>query len=162
MGFGRMNSTNKNPATEAFDKAQRRAAPLVIVLAAVVAIWLGGAPIAFLPIFLVVGVLYLSIVFAGTRLIRTVWDRRQNVKRNDSHVPHAPDKPRFSNDGHNVANKSIRKLAFALVVVFCFVQAVRLLLGEGWSWIYTVGYSIVFLALCMTIWIGRSTNRYRR
>lgn len=64
-----MSSSDKNPGTEAFEKGQRRWAPLVLVLAAVAAVLVEGASFAILPGLLVVGALYLLIVIGGGRLI---------------------------------------------------------------------------------------------
>ena len=76
-----MNSLNKNPGTDAFDKVQKRVVPLIIVVAAVLAIWRNDVSIALLPLALVAAALYLLVVTAGARVVRAIglklWQRRQ-------------------------------------------------------------------------------------
>lgn len=67
-----MNSSHKNPGTETFDLLQRRAAPVIVVVAAVLAIWRSDASIGLLPLALIVAALYLTIVIGGSRIIRAI------------------------------------------------------------------------------------------
>jgi len=77
-----MNSSGKNPATEIFDKGQRIVVPIIIVLAAVLAIVRNDVSIALFPVALVVAGLYLLVVAGGARGIRSLGmrflDRRHN------------------------------------------------------------------------------------
>lgn len=70
-----MNSSNKNPGTEAFDRVQRWAILPIILIAAVLAIWRNDVSWAVLPIAIVIGALYLLFVIWGSRLIRR-WGSR--------------------------------------------------------------------------------------
>lgn len=72
MDFGRMNSSNKNPGTETFDRVQKCVVPPIIVVAAVLAIWRNDVSIALLPVALIVAALYLTIVIAGSRIVRAI------------------------------------------------------------------------------------------
>lgn len=77
-----MNSLDKNPGTETFDRIQRIAVPIIIVVAVSLAIWRNDVSIALLPVALVAAALYLLIVAGGARLIRSLGmkflDRRHN------------------------------------------------------------------------------------
>jgi hypothetical protein len=67
-----MNSSNRNSATEVFDRVQKWALPLIIVVAAVLAIWRNDVSVALLPLALFVAALYLAIVIAGSRIVRAI------------------------------------------------------------------------------------------
>ena len=67
-----MNYSNKNPGTETFDRVQKWAAPIIIIVAAVLAIWRNDVSIALLPLALIVAALYLTIVIAGSRIVRAI------------------------------------------------------------------------------------------
>jgi hypothetical protein len=67
-----MNSLNKNPGTETFDRIQRIAVPIIIVVAAILAIWRNDVSIALLPVALIAAALYLFVVAGGARLIRSL------------------------------------------------------------------------------------------
>lgn len=77
-----MNSSDRNPATEIFDKGQRIVVPIIIVLAAVLAIVRNDVSIALLPVAVVVAGIYLLVVGGGAHGIRTLGlrflDRRHN------------------------------------------------------------------------------------
>lgn len=76
-----MNSSDKNPATETFDRLQKATAiPIVLVVAAAVLI-INGASIWLFPVILAVVALYVFGVIGGTRLIRAGADRRERRKR---------------------------------------------------------------------------------
>lgn len=46
-------------------------------------------------------------------------------------------------------NRTLLYVILVLIVGFGAIQGIRLLLGEGWSWIYTAGYGVAFVALCV-------------
>lgn len=77
-----MNSLNKNPGTETFDRIQKIAVPIIIVVAAIFAIWRNDVSVALLPVALIAAALYLLIAAGGARLIRSLGmkflDRRHN------------------------------------------------------------------------------------
>jgi hypothetical protein len=66
-----MSPVTKNPATQTFDRIQRVAVPIIIIVAAVLAIWRNDVSIALLPVALVAAAIYLFVVTGGTRLIRS-------------------------------------------------------------------------------------------
>jgi cation transport ATPase len=66
-----MDISKKNPATETFDRIQKVVVPIILVVAAVLAIWRNGVSIALLPVALIVAALYLIVVADGARLIRS-------------------------------------------------------------------------------------------
>lgn len=82
MDYLLMNSLNKNPGTETFDRIQRIVVPIIIVIAASLAIWRNDVSIALLPVALIAAALYLLVVAGGARLIRSLGmkflDRRHN------------------------------------------------------------------------------------
>lgn len=61
----RQQNSSGNPGTEAFERGQRRVAPLVILGAAVVAMIVEGASLIVLPFVLLIAVLYWLIVYGG-------------------------------------------------------------------------------------------------
>ena len=65
-----MNSSNRNPGTETFDRIQRWAVLPIILLAAVLAIWRNEVSWVLFPVALVVGAIFLLIVLGGTSAIR--------------------------------------------------------------------------------------------
>jgi hypothetical protein len=67
-----MSTLNKNPGTEAFNKVQKIALPLVVVIAAVSAVWRNDVSVALLPVALAGATLYLLMVFGWGRLFRTL------------------------------------------------------------------------------------------
>jgi len=56
-------------------------------------------------------------------------------------------------------NRTMLLLVAATVVAFALIQAIRLLLGEGWSWIYTVGYGVALIALLIAARKSRNSNQ---
>ena len=76
-----MSSSNKNPGTEAFDRAQKRAVVPIIIVAAVLAIWRNEVSWALLPVALIIGALYLLLVMGGTRIVRDFGLRLLNRRR---------------------------------------------------------------------------------
>jgi len=65
------NSSNKNPATETFDRLQRRTAiPIALAVAAVVMV-VQGASIWLFPLIAAFAALNIFIIIGGTRLIRS-------------------------------------------------------------------------------------------
>lgn len=66
-----MDFSNKNSATETFDRIQKVVVPIIVVVAAVFAIWRNDVSIALFPVALIVAVLYLTAVAGGVRLIRS-------------------------------------------------------------------------------------------
>ena len=77
-----MNSSNKaNPATETFDKVQRVSVPIIIVVAAILAIWRNDVSIALLPVALIVAALYLLLVMGGARAVRAFGEKRLGHRR---------------------------------------------------------------------------------
>lgn len=70
-----MNSSTRNPGSETFDRIQKVAAPIIIVVAAVLAIWRNDVSIALLPVALIAAALYLLVAAGGARLIRS-WGLR--------------------------------------------------------------------------------------
>lgn len=71
MDYRLMNSSNRNPGTETFDRIQRWAVLPIILVAAVLAILRNQTSWVVLPIALAVGATYLLLVLGGTRAIRT-------------------------------------------------------------------------------------------
>lgn len=80
MKSQRKNSSG-NPGTEAFERGQKGAAPLAILLGLAAAFLLNGAPWIVLPVLLVVGFFYWAVVYGGARLISRhalrFWQRRK-------------------------------------------------------------------------------------
>jgi hypothetical protein len=73
MDPGRKTSSRKNRASEAFDREQLRLAPLGIIAAAIAAILVRGASLAVLPVLLIIGAVYVFIVYGGARVVRSLW-----------------------------------------------------------------------------------------
>jgi hypothetical protein len=71
-----MNSSNKNPGTETFDRVQKWAFPVIIVAAAILAVWRNDLSFALLPLALLVAAIYLAIVVSGSRIIRAIGLKR--------------------------------------------------------------------------------------
>lgn len=67
-----MNSSNRNPATEVFDRVQKWAVPLIIIVAAGLAILRNDLSVAFFPLALFVAAVYLAIILVGSRIIRAI------------------------------------------------------------------------------------------
>jgi hypothetical protein len=67
-----MNSSNKNPATEIFDNGQKWVAPLIVIVAAVLAIWRNDVSVGLFPFALLAAAIYLAIVIAGSRIVRAI------------------------------------------------------------------------------------------
>lgn len=65
-------ASDRNAATEAFDKAQKRHAPFVIIFGALVGLWLSGASWLAFPIAIGVAALYAGLFIVGARIFRTV------------------------------------------------------------------------------------------
>lgn len=73
-----MNSSNKNPGAETFERIQRRAVVPIILIAAVLAILRNDVSWLLLPIAIGVGALYLLLVTGGARAIRDWFSRSRN------------------------------------------------------------------------------------
>lgn len=71
MVIHEMPSSSRNPGTEAFDRVQRKAVPIVIVAAAVLALFLNDVPAALFPVAVAVAAIYLLLVVGGARVIST-------------------------------------------------------------------------------------------
>lgn len=72
-----MNSSDKNPATETFDRLQRKTAVPLVLVVATAALVVNGASIWMFPIVLAVAFLYVFIVIGAARLVRTGIERRR-------------------------------------------------------------------------------------
>jgi hypothetical protein len=70
MGSGPMISSDKNPATETFDRLQRKTALPLILIVAAMAIVANGASIWMFPVILAIVAIYVFAVMGGTRLFR--------------------------------------------------------------------------------------------
>jgi hypothetical protein len=81
MNFGHMNSSDKNPAMETFDRLQRKTAVPLALVVATVALVVNGASIWMLPIVFAVAFVYVFIVIGGSRLIRTGIERLRGRDR---------------------------------------------------------------------------------
>lgn len=53
-------------------------------------------------------------------------------------------------------NRYFLRLIVVLVVAFGFIQGVRVVLGEGWSWVHTIGYGALLIGLCVAAWLARN------
>jgi hypothetical protein len=77
-----LKNSSGNPGSEAFEKGQRRVAPLVILGAAVVAMIVEGGSLIVLPVVLLIAGLYWLIIYGGARLISNfglrMWQRRKD------------------------------------------------------------------------------------
>lgn len=75
-------NSSDNPGSEAFEKGQKRVAPLIILGAAIAAILVEGASWVVLPALLLVGGVYWLIVSGGARVISRqglrIWHRYKN------------------------------------------------------------------------------------
>lgn len=65
-----MNSSDKNPALETFDRLQRKTAVPLVLLVAIAALVVNGASIWMFPVIFTVALIYVFIVIGGGRLIR--------------------------------------------------------------------------------------------
>lgn len=63
---------DKNPASEAFDKTQRRHAPFIIVFIALVGVLLSGAPWTALPLAFAIAAIYVGLFVLGAGSLRNV------------------------------------------------------------------------------------------
>lgn len=70
-----MNSSDKNPAMETFDRLQKKTAVPLVLVVATVALIVNGASIWMFPIIFAVALVYVFIVIGGARLIRTGIER---------------------------------------------------------------------------------------
>jgi hypothetical protein len=75
MNSGPMNSSDKNPATEMFDRLQRKTAVPLVLLVATVALVVNGTSIWMFPIIFAVALVYVLIVIGGARLVRDGIDK---------------------------------------------------------------------------------------
>lgn len=75
-------SYSDSPGTEAFERGQKRAAPIAILVGVIAAILIEGASLIVLPLLLLVGVLYWLIVYGGARLLSRyglrIWQRHKD------------------------------------------------------------------------------------
>lgn len=81
MDYLPMNSLNKNPGTETFDRIQRIAVPIIIVVAAILAIWRNEVSVVLLPVALIAAALYLLVVTGSVRFIRSLGVKFLNRRR---------------------------------------------------------------------------------
>lgn len=80
MKFGPKKPSTDNPGLDAFDAGQKRLLPFVLVVTALAAIVIEGASLAVLPILLIIGAIYLFVVVAGARIVRTLGLKLLNRK----------------------------------------------------------------------------------
>lgn len=60
-------------------------------------------------------------------------------------------------------NTALLYVAAAVIVGAGIIEVVRLLLGEGWSWMIAAAYGAVFVLLCVTARISRNApSQYHR
>jgi hypothetical protein len=65
-----MNSTDKNPATETFDRLQKKTVVPLVLIVATVALIANGASIWMLPVVLAIVSVYVFAIAGGARLVR--------------------------------------------------------------------------------------------
>jgi len=70
-----MDSSDKNPATEMFDRLQKKTAVPLVLVVATTALVVNGAPIWMFPIIFAIALVYVFIVIGGARLVRTGIER---------------------------------------------------------------------------------------
>jgi hypothetical protein len=73
-----MSSSSKNPATEAFDRIQKRIAGPIVLVASVLAIWGNDASWALLPIVIVIAGAFVLLIIGGTRLVRALAQKQSD------------------------------------------------------------------------------------
>jgi hypothetical protein len=76
-----MNSSDKNPAQETYDRLQRKTALPLVLVVAVVALAVKGASIWMLPIVFGIGLVYAFVVFGGGRLVAAGIERFRGRRR---------------------------------------------------------------------------------
>lgn len=81
MNYEPMNSSDKNPATETFDRLQKKTAVPLILVVATIALVANGASILMFPVILGIVAVYVFIVMGGSRLIRAGIDRLRGEGR---------------------------------------------------------------------------------
>jgi hypothetical protein len=80
---GPMNSSNKNPATETFDRLQRRTAIPLVLAVTTAALIANDASIWMFPVIFAAALVYVLSIIGGTRLIRALGARLRGRKRRD-------------------------------------------------------------------------------
>lgn len=73
-----MNSSDKNPGKDTFDRLHKFSVPIIILIAGIAAIWRNDLSVAFLPVALAVSVIYLLMVYSWGPIFRAgarLWKR---------------------------------------------------------------------------------------
>lgn len=69
-----------NCGIDAFDAGQKRLLPVLLIVTALAAIVIEGASLAVFPTLLLIGAIYLFVVVAGARIVRTLGLKLLNRK----------------------------------------------------------------------------------
>jgi hypothetical protein len=75
MNYGPMNATDRNAATEIFDRLQRKTLIPLVLLVTAAALIIIGAPIWMFPVVVAVVFVCVFVIFGGARLIRSGVDK---------------------------------------------------------------------------------------
>jgi ABC-type transport system involved in cytochrome bd biosynthesis fused ATPase/permease subunit len=78
-----MNYSDKNPATETFDRLQKKTAVPIILVVATAAVVINRTSILLLPVALAIAAIYVSIVIMGERWIRVGIGRLRGRRHED-------------------------------------------------------------------------------